>query len=304
MKQKMAAIIVVLFLAALCGIIYNSMQIETEGDNRTQKHEPSNSSFPAGIPSGLEVHFIDVGQGDSILVKTPNGKSLLIDAAKNTEGSKVVQYIKSQGIGKLDALVGTHPHEDHIGGMDMVVKAFDIGSIYMPKISTTTRTFKDLLNAIGKKGLKIDTAKAGVDIGIDKSVKISILAPNSSDYEELNDYSAVIKLTYNKTSFLLTGDAGNISEREMLSKGYSLKADVLKVGHHGSRTSTSDEFLKAVNPSYAVISVAESNEYGHPHKETLRELKGANIQILRTDESGTVIASSDGKTIKFRKSKP
>jgi beta-lactamase superfamily II metal-dependent hydrolase len=133
---------------------------------------------------------------------------------------------------------------------------------------------------------------------------MSILAPNSSDYEDTNDYSAVIKLTYNKTSFLLTGDAGNTSEKEMLSKGYDLKADVLKVGHHGSRTSTTAGFLEAVSPSYAVISLATSNEYGHPHKETLKKLSDANIQVFRTDKSGTVIALSDGKTIKFEKGKP
>ena len=304
MKKKITTVIMVLLLMAICGLIYSSMQNGPEDIGGIQIQEPTNSPFPGTQSFGLKVHFIDVGQGDSILVQTPNGKSVLVDASKNDEGEKVVEYIKSQGIEKLDALVGTHPHEDHIGGMDMVVKELDIGSIYMPKKTTTTKTFKDLLNAVKKKSLKIDTAKAGVDIEVDKSVEMSILAPNSSDYEDTNDYSAVIKLTYNKTSFLLTGDAGNTSEKEMLSKGYDLKADVLKVGHHGSRTSTTAGFLEAVSPSYAVISLATPNEYGHPHKETLKKLSDANIQVFRTDKSGTVIALSDGKTIKFEKGKP
>ncbi len=308
MKQKWVYLIAALCVLVICCLIFNyitdQINLPSESFEDNQIHQPENSPLPAALPFGLKVHFIDVGQGDSMLIQTPNGKAILVDAGENSEGEKIVEYLKAQGIRKLDVLVGTHPHEDHIGGMDLVVDSFDIGRIYMPKKSTTTKTFKDLLNAIKYKNLKVDTAMAGVGIDVDESVQISMIAPNSNDYEDLNNYSVVIKLTYNNTSFLLTGDAQNISEKEMLSKGYNLKSDVLKVGHHGSHSSTTQKFLKAVSPEYAVISLAKENDYRHPHKETLKKLSDEKIQVFRTDESGTIIALSDGKTIKFEKSKP
>ncbi|MDP4180229.1 MAG: ComEC/Rec2 family competence protein, partial [Bacillota bacterium] len=214
-------------------------------------------------------------------------------------GFAVVNYIKSLGFNNIDAVIGTHPHEDHIGGMDEVVDNFDIGSIYLPKKTTTTKTFKDLLNSIKNKNLKIKSAAAGVNIDLDPALKIQMFAPNSSDYKDLNNYSAVIKITYESTAFLLEGDAESISEHEMLEKGYNLKADVLKVGHHGSSSSTSEKFLEAVKPNYAVISLGADNEYGHPHRETLEKLSAAKVKVYRTDEQGTIIAQSDGSSIKF-----
>lgn len=249
----------------------------------------------------LKVHYIDVGQADSILIQSPSGKIMLIDAGNNADGDSVVAYLKKQGVKKVDILVGTHPHEDHIGGMDNVVRNFDIGSIYMPKASSTTKTFEDLLNAIKSKDLKVTTAAGGMNINFDSSVKTEILAPNGVSYKDLNNYSPVIKMTFGNTSFLFTGDAEDISEQEMLSKKYNLKADVLKVGHHGSSSSTTSAFIKAVSPKYAIISVGAGNDYGHPNLDTINRLNNSGIKVYRTDESGTIIVTSDGTSISIDK---
>lgn len=226
---------------------------------------------------------------------------MLIDAGNNADSNLIVSYLKSLGISKIDIAVGTHPHEDHIGSLDTVINTFDIGKTYMPKVSNTTKTFEDVLTAIKNKGLKVTTATAGVSLDLGEGVKAEMLAPNSSDYEDLNDWSAVIKLSFGNTSFLFTGDAETVSEQEMLAKNYDIKADVLKVGHHGSSSSTSPAFLKAVSPKYAVISVGKNNNYGHPDSIILNRLKTFEVEIYRTDESGTIIATSDGKSITFNK---
>lgn len=263
------------------------------------------SEMPAAMPKEdlepLQVHFLDVGQAECILIKTPEQKVILIDAGKNVHEDTVVSYIKSQGINTIDVVVGTHPHEDHIGGLDAVINSFNINKVFMPKVSHTTKTFEDVLNAIKNKDLKVTTAFAGTNIEVDTSLKIEILAPNSDSYDNINNYSAVIKLTYNNTSFLFTGDAESISEQEMTSKGYDLKADVLKVGHHGSATSTTALFLKKVDAKYAIISVGKDNSYGHPDNLVLNRLKTFGVEVFRTDEVGTIIAISDGETIKFEK---
>ncbi|HHW03780.1 MAG TPA: MBL fold metallo-hydrolase [Thermoanaerobacterales bacterium] len=247
----------------------------------------------------LEASFIDVGQADSIFIKFPEGKTMLIDAGNNDDGKTIINYIKRLGVKKLDAVVGTHPHEDHIGAMDDVINAFDIGKIYMPRVTTTTRTYKDVLGAISKKDLKITAAKGGMSIPIEKDVDVEIIAPNSNSYEDLNNYSIVLKVTYKDTSFLLAGDAEKLSEEEMLKHNYNLKADVLKVGHHGSSSGTSEEFLSAVSPKYAIISVAKNNDYGHPHKETLMRLAAHGVKVYTTADNGSILVTSDGKNIKI-----
>lgn len=269
-------------------------------ESETEQKTTNDSNDDDSLKGNLKVHFIDVGQADSILIQAPTGENMLIDAGNNTDSDLIVNYLKTQGVNKLDYVIGTHPHEDHIGGLDVAINTFEIGKVIMPKASTTTKTFEDVLNAIKSKNLKITTPVSGdtFDLG---QAKCTILAPNSNTYEELNNYSVVLKLEYGNTAFLFTGDAEDISENEMINKGYNLSADVLKVGHHGSNTSTTESFLKAVSPKYAVISVGKDNKYGHPDNEVLERLANANIQVYRTDEVGTILVTSDGENITIDK---
>ena len=255
-----------------------------------------------GSPSVLEVSFIDVGQADSELIQLPNGKNVLIDAGNNEDADTITSYIKNQGVSKLDIIIATHPHEDHIGAMDTVVNTFDIGQVIMPKKDTTTQTYFDLIAAIQNKGLKITEAKAGLILDLGAEVSAQLVAPNSTSYEEINNYSAVLKLTYGSNSFLFEGDADELSENEMINSGYNLDSDVLKVGHHGSATSSTSAFLAKVTPEYAIISVGKDNSYGHPAQETLNRLVAAGASVYRTDEVGTIVATSDGNTITIDKS--
>jgi competence protein ComEC len=248
----------------------------------------------------LTIHFLKVGDADSILVQSPGGRNMLIDAGSEADSHRVTSYLTKRGIKSLDLLVATHPHLDHIGGMAEVIDQFRIGRIFMPKVLTTTRTFKDLMTAIKQKGLKINSPTPGSTLALDPALKIMTLAPNSPHYKDLNNYSIVLKITYKKTSFLLTGDAERISEKEMLTRKYALKSDLLKVGHHGSHTSTSNAFLRAVRPKYAVICTGKKNEeHDHPNPKTLRRLKKFGVKIYRTDLDGPIVVSSDGSVIKI-----
>lgn len=247
------------------------------------------------IPEGaLSVHYIDVGQGDSILIGQ-NHHYMLIDAGENDQGEVVLKYLKSQGVDSLEYVVGTHPHSDHIGGLDDVIEKFIVDNIILPKVVHNTKTYKDVLTAVSKKGLKITPPISGKEFLLGDA-KITILAPNSSEYDEINDYSVVLKVEYGNNSFLFTGDAEKTSENEMLQiYGSKLKCDVLKVGHHGSTTSSTEDFILAVNPKFAVIQVGLNNDYNHPHNEILDRL--SDVKIFRTDIIGSIIAVSDGNNI-------
>ena len=250
---------------------------------------------------GLRVSIIDVWQGDSILVQC-NSETMLIDAGKNNEGSKVVDYLSKSGIKKLDVVVGTHPHEDHIGGMDQVIDSFEIGKVIMPETSNNTKSFESVLDSIDRKGLNISGAVAGQTFKLG-GADIIVLGPVENNYEDLNDSSVVLKLIYGKRAFLFTADGGIEAESDIINSGVDLKADVLKVGHHGSKYSTSKEFLELVNPEFGAISVGDGNDYKHPADDTIKRLNEAGIEIYRTDRNGNIVFTSDGDTLTIKTEK-
>ncbi len=267
--------------------------------NEVSKDEKAEQPI-AKVPKGgvLAVHYLDVGQADSIFIELPNGQTMLIDAGNNEDDKKIIEYIQNLKYDTINYLVGTHPHEDHIGGLDTVIKTFEIGNIYMPKAQTNTKTFEDVLLAIKSKNLKVTTAKAGLNIINSDNLTADIVAPVNDTYEDLNNYSAVVKIKYGDNSFLFMGDAETVSENEITT---DVKADVLKVGHHGSDSSTSKEFLSKVKPTYAVISVGKDNSYGHPSKNVLALLNESKVNVFRTDIQGTIVARSDGDKILINK---
>ena len=240
----------------------------------------------------LKVSFLDVGQADSILINA-NNKYMLIDAGNNEDGEKLVMYLKSLGIEKFDYVVGTHAHEDHIGGMDNIIDSFDIGTFYMPDVITTTKTFEDVLDSLEKKNLNFDTPQIGSTFDLGKAKIETIYV--GKDSKNLNNSSIILKLTYGNVSFLFTGDIESDVEKALLNK--DIESDVLKVAHHGSNTSSSNAFLKKVNPKYAIISVGTGNSYGHPKSVILDRLEKLGTKIYRTDELGTIIVTTDGEKI-------
>lgn len=282
--NKLLKIIILLFI---CIIILSSCSIDYEEflyDN----------NFKTSPEVNLSVHYLDVGQGDSIFIEFPDSETMLIDSGENYYGEGIINYISDCGYSDIDYLVATHPHTDHIGSMGYIVRNFNIGSVYMPKVSANTKTYKNLLESILNKGLKINSAKEGFVIKETEDIIVEVLAPISIDSNDLNNCSLVIKITYNNISYLFTGDAEKAELAEITS---DLSADVLKVGHHGSATSTYEEFLDEVNPDIAVISVGADNEYGHPHDDVMQCLNDYGCKIYRTDEDDTVTVSTDGNEI-------
>jgi competence protein ComEC len=244
----------------------------------------------------LEVHFLDVGQADCILVQQ-GADAMLIDAGNNADGPDVVTYLHDHGVNRLDTVIGTHPHEDHIGGLDLVLLSFPVDTLIMPKVAHTTKTFEDVLDAIKAKGLRVTAPVTGQRFRVGDA-QCTVLAPRSAHYDDLNDYSVVVRVTFGDTAFLFAGDAEAESENEMLQGGLPLSADVLKVGHHGSATSSTAAFLKAVSPSAAVISVGGDNDYGHPAPATLGRLEDVGARVYRADLTGTIVVHSDGRTVR------
>ena len=238
--------------------------------------------------NNLRVYCLDVGQGVSILI-TNNNKTMLIDASTNEMGSRVVKYLNDLGIKKIDYLVGTHPHEDHIGGLDNVIKNFDIGTIYMPNVVATTKTFEEVIDAISAKKLKVTSPKTGdkFTVGNAECEVMSI----RNDKDDYNNCSIVIKMDFNNVSYLFTGDA----EESVESSRKWPHIDVLKVGHHGSNTSSSKKFLEQIKPEVALISVGQGNTYGHPTQATLKRLSNIGAKIYRTDENGTILLIEKGE---------
>ena len=255
----------------------------------------------------MEVFFLDVGQGDSELIRIPDGDdvfNVLIDTGEYEYADRLTNALRSLGVERIDALICSHPHTDHMGCMARIVQRFEIGKVYLSRIPDdqvpTTSAYEALLNALEKKKLTAVPLRSGTKIPCPEGAEFQVVAPEADDvWDGLNNYSGVIRLTYGDTVFLFTGDAEKQSESKILKGEYSVEADVLKCGHHGSRTSTSAKFLKAVDPEYAVISCGEDNSYGHPHEETLEKLNMLGTNIYRTDTDKTVLARSDGTWITF-----
>lgn len=240
----------------------------------------------------LTINYLDVGQGDSIFIVLPNEQTLLIDASISSKSDEIISYIKGKGYTSIDYVVATHPHADHIGGMTAVLKAFDIGMIYMPDVTTNTKTFENMLDVIEEKEITVKRAKAGVTVCEDDSFSVKILAPNSDGYSDLNDYSAVLRIEYGSRAFMFMGDAHVLSEEEITA---SVSCDVVKVGHHGSSTSSGQSFVGRTGAKYAVISVGEGNDYNHPHSEAVERWENSGAEILRTDLLGNIVVVTDGE---------
>lgn len=293
MKKLLSVILAVIMILLLCSC---EIVIYDETPNELHNTEsPVQTSLPESdeISGEMCVTFLDVGQGDCTFIELPDGKCILIDAGESDNASKIKKYIKRLGYKTIDYVIATHPHADHIGAMANVIKAFDTGKIYMPRASTTTKTFERLLETIQDKQMKINTAKAGVIMLDDGALKAEFVAPVKDEYDDLNNYSAVLKLTYRDVSFLFTGDAEKEAEGQIK---VDIDADILKVGHHGSSTSSSSSFLKKVSPEIAIISCGENNDYGHPHKEVVNRLEKQKIECYRTDINGNISVVTDGET--------
>lgn len=254
-------------------------------------------SSASGAKAGkMEVHYIDVGQGDATLV-TCDGHAMLIDAGDYSKGTAIQNYLQKQKIKKLDYLILTHPDSDHIGGAPVIITKFEIGRVFVSNYEKDNKTYQKLIQALDNKRLKYTTPETGTQYALG-TAKITILAPNNV-YDNPNDASVALMLQNGKNKFLFTGDAGEDAEQDILETDIDLSADVYKAGHHGSSTSTSQDFFEAVSPSCAVISCGEDNSYGHPHAETLNTFRMNGVKVYRTDEDGTIIATSDGKEITF-----
>lgn len=255
------------------------------------------SPEPTIVEGTAEVSVIDVGQGDAILIRT-NSECVLIDAGPASSKKILREYLVSNGVDSIDYAVFTHPHEDHIGGAAMIMSEFDIENVILPDVVHTSDTFENMINAIENSGATVHQASCQDEYNIG-GIRLTVLAPISEEYDELNNYSVVIRMDYGETSFLFTGDAEAESESQMLAKhgAAMLDCDFYKVAHHGSTTSNTKEFLLAVSPDIAVISCEKGNSYGHPHKEVVAELTDMGIDIYRTDISGTLVFVTDGKEI-------
>ncbi len=289
----LAVIILLLFEGndILCSKVFDIDNIQsTETQTTLSKTTLVNGTF--------QVHYIDVGQGDATLI-TCNDKAMLIDAGENDQGTKIQNYLQKQGITKLDYVIGTHPDSDHIGGLDVVIYKFDCGTILLPDYQKDTKTYDDVINTMKNKNYSNTLPNVGDTYQL-SDANFTIIAPNNYSYgDTTNNYSIGIILKYGDTSFLFTGDAENEAEEDIVANGIDISADVYQVGHHGSSSSSTELLLNAVNPEYAVISCEEDNKYGHPQAEVLNYFRERGTKVFRTDEQGTIVATSDGKNITF-----
>ena len=287
-------------LMILLGILVVGAAVVLQQLELFETEEPVSENVSGSAEA--QVYFIDVGQGDSELIRLKDsGIDILIDAGTRSTKQELADYLKELGVDDIDILIGTHPHEDHIGGMAKIIEEFPIGTLYLPETSDemtpTTKTYESLLDAAENKNVTVRTAAAGDVLLEQGNTSFKVLSPSHTDYDNLNDYSIVTRLKVGDTAFLFQGDAETPVEEEILDSGADVSCDVIKLGHHGSSTSSSRAYLEAANPSAAVISCGVGNEYGHPHRETMDLLEKLSITPYRTDTQKTLLAETDGKTI-------
>ncbi|MCC5911645.1 MAG: MBL fold metallo-hydrolase [Clostridiaceae bacterium] len=269
--------------------------IEAEGTKHLSKKEKDKSmNLEKGV---LKAYFIDVGQGNATFIVGPNGETMLHDAGGDGDvGRIIVDYIRNLGHEKIDVAVFTHPYADHISGAPTIFRELQVGAVYYPKVMHTTRTFQNFVEAVKEAGLKFKMAKAGVEIPFG-DVDAVLAAPISDTYDNLNDYSAVVRLAWGNTSLLLTGDIEKTSEEELIMSNENLDVDLLLIPHHGSNSSSTQKFLDRTMPSYGIISAGAENRYGHPHREVLECLEENNIIFYNTAEYGNIVATLDGEKV-------
>ena len=294
-KKKQISLLMALFLVIFGNIFYFLEPSQANPNTPTPTPETVQANQEIQDGEKLQIWFLDVGQADSILIQNGDA-NMLIDAGNNEDGKKLVSYFQSLGIESFQYVIGTHAHEDHIGGMDDIIDNFNIDTFYMPDAITTTATFESVLDSLEAKNIAFQTPSIDSIFKLGNAT-IDVLYVGTDD-SDLNNTSIVLKLTYGNTSVLFMGDAEK--EVETIIEKKDISADVLKVGHHGSNTSSSKTFLEKVNPSYAIISVGTGNSYGHPSNTTIQNLENLNTKIYRTDESGTIIMTSDGTNITFQ----
>jgi len=300
MKKKQKKSLIRYFLLLIIVIITGTI-----GATSAPTHNTTNQAAESNIieikeeqttqielkPNQLNILYIDVGQADSILIHN-QGKTMLIDAGNNEDGKKIATYLQTLGIQKIDYLIGTHAHEDHIGGIDEIINNFEIGAFYMPyDTKTTTKTYKDVIQAANNKNLKMQNPKIGDTIQVGEAIG-TVMAVDNQNPEEVNNTSIVLQFTYGTQKYLFMGDA----ESQVENSRQWEDIDVLKVGHHGSNTSSSVNFIKQIQPELAIISVGKGNTYNLPKQNIIERLESIGAKIYRTDESGTIFLTSDGTT--------
>lgn len=303
MKKHLLMIFVLCILLVLssCGEVADAPYPESnvtntdepisEGDSLSEIASEENEPYE----ELLTVHYFDVGQGDAVFIELPDDRCMLIDASVSQFEQVIEQNIRALGYSQIDYVVATHPHADHIGGMTHILNSFDIGCIYLPDASAGTQTYINMAETILEKEIKANIAEAGVTVISESNLKAVFLAPFEIDAEDQNKNSAVLYLSYGESKFLFMGDADVDIEKQI----GNVDCDVLKVGHHGSRTASDETFLRYASPRYAVISCGKDNSYGHPHKEATDRLSACGAEILRTDLLGDITIVSDGKDIKI-----
>lgn len=302
MQQRLRQLFSALLIALFAFGLFSCRAKVEEGRDKVESDQPA----PAG---SLRIYALDVGQGDGLLVISPQGKTVLIDAGPAEAGDEVVSALRNHGVKQLDLAVATHPHADHIGGMKKVMEAFRVKKFLDSGQTYSTATYERMLREIQENKISFIKAVRGQTIELEPGVKLEVLNPGKKFLTEeevrsggstQNANSVVLRLSYGQFAMLFTGDAETETEKQIMESGATLNAQVLKIGHHGSRHATSRKFLEAVQPQVAVISASEDNDYGHPSQATLDRLKKASIKTFRTDLSGAIEIFSDGKTFEAR----